>query len=170
MVFRGVLVSFGVFIGGCAGGGLEKADVTSLPPGDAVGAAASGTYDLDLVVKECKGSCGPIDAGIFTVSLCDVGDVDHAEAIVTQTDGALVLESEGLVVEHLEGGIDANGAFVIGGYGTDQGGDVELFVLGTGTLAGDLFQGGAESRGRGAIDGESFDCTAIYDVSGARVP
>jgi hypothetical protein len=154
--------------GGGSGGTLEREDVTDIPPGDAVGSEVSGEYELELYTTDCLGRCPVIEAGIFVVTLCDVGELDSADASVTQADGELVLDSTGLVIDRLTGGIAADGTFEIGGWGTQYGGAVEIVVLSTGTADGESFTGTAESRGRGEVEGELIDCTVMYDVTGTR--
>ena len=162
-----VLVGIIALVAGCAGGGLQRSDVEDLPAGDAVGTAASGDYGLELYTRSCSGTC-LVHSGGFTASLCDVGQIDDTTLTVTQQDGALVMQSDGLVLDRLTGGLDADGTFDVGGWGTQQGGEVEVEVRSSGTLAGDAFTGTAESRGHGHVGGEHVDCTARYDLSGAR--
>jgi hypothetical protein len=162
------LVGLLLLVGCGSTGTLERGDVTDIPPGDAVGSAVSGEYELELYTTDCIGDCS-VDVGSFDVSLCDVGDLDYVDASVTQDDGALVLDAEGLVIERLTGGISADGTFEIGGWGTQYGGDVEVVILSTGTASGDDFSGTAESRGRGEAEGQNVDCTAMYDVTGTRL-
>ena len=150
--------------------GPDRDDVSDIPAGDATGTTATGEYELQLYTADCLGDCPVIRSGIFSVSLCDVGEVDEQTVDVTQTDGRLVMIGEGLQVERLTGGVDADGTFEVGGWGTQNGGDVEVAILSTGTLAGARFTGTAESRGHGSIDGQSIDCTAVYEVAGAREP
>lgn len=150
------------------GGGLTTQDVENIPPGTGVGAEASGDYELQLVTLDCLGNCPVIRSGIFTVTLCDVNDGDSAEVSVVQTDGELVMDAEGLVIERLTGGIDVGGEFTVGGWGTQQGGAVTTIVRSTGTLVGNTFTGTAESRGVGNLEGQAIDCTAVYDVRGTR--
>lgn len=167
--FSQVLVLFGLatLVAAC-GGGLEREDVASIAPGDAVGSAASGEYELELYTTDCRGSCG-VDAGFFSVSLCDVGELEYESVEVTQTDGRLVLVGEGLIVERIMGGINRDGSFEIGGWGTQHGGEIEVLVRSTGRLSEDGFTGTAESRGHGRVEDSSVDCTASYEIAGARI-
>lgn len=152
----------------CGGDGLGREDVENLPAGSAVGSAASGTYALELVTRECRGRCPVIDGGWFEVSVCDVGEVDDAELVVTQTDGALEIAADGLVLERLEGGIDDDGGFTVGAWGTEHGGDMTIAIRSDGTFAGGRITGSAESHGQGEIEDTRVDCTAIYELSGQR--
>lgn len=144
---------------------LERPDVDGLPVGTATGAAATGSYELTLVTTACAGSCR-----ISTISLCDVNDADDASVEVTQDDGALVMLADGLVLDRLSGGLDADGQFLVGGWGTEQGGDVEILVQSQGTVADGHITGTATARAHGSYDGHGFDCTTVADVTGDRAP
>jgi hypothetical protein len=157
-----------VFVAACGGGGLAREDVADLPPGGGQGASASGSYDIELYTRSCSGKCS-IEVDGFTFGLCDVGEVDTASLEVTQTDGRLVMDADGLVLDRLSGGIEADGGFTVGGWGTEEGGAVEVRVLSTGSLTGAVITGTAETRAVGSYEGESVDCTAIFDVTGARL-
>ncbi|MBK9034858.1 MAG: hypothetical protein IPL61_26945 [Myxococcales bacterium] len=157
---------------GCGGGPgdlLERVDVADLPPGDATGADATGSYDLTLYTSACAGRC-TVKVGSFTASLCDVGEVDHGGADVTQTDGRLVLDTSSLALDRLAGGLDGDGTFVVGGWGTQQGGAVEVLIRADGALADGAITGVATARAHGAVDGQAIDCTSSYEVTGARAP
>ena len=72
-----------VAIAACgSGGGLSKEEVQNIPPGTAVGTAASGRYDLELYTVACSGQCQVRNNGL-TGSACDVGNVDTASVQVT---------------------------------------------------------------------------------------
>jgi len=149
-----------------AEGGLTTEDVENIPAGTGTGSTASGDYELELFTRDCIGLCPVIESGFFTISLCDVNDGNDADVTVVQTDGALVMDADGLVVERLTGGIDLGGGFTVGGWGTESG--VTTIVKSTGTLDGNTFTGTAEARGVGTVHGEVIDCTALYDVTGTR--
>ncbi len=150
------------------GGGLARDDVDHLPAGTGTGTAASGEYRVEMLTIDCLGTCPVVHSGPFSASTCDVDQLDHPDLDVTQTDGALVMDAEGLVVDRLAGGIDADGRYVVGAYGTQASGDVDVFVRSTGTLDGEHFTGMAESHGVGSVNGTAIDCTAIYEVTGER--
>ncbi|MBZ0231676.1 MAG: hypothetical protein K8M05_04950 [Deltaproteobacteria bacterium] len=152
--------------GGGAVGDLEPEDVSALPEGDAVGTAASGSYELELYTTACVGRCPVIRTGLGAVSLCDVGELDFPEVDVTQTDGHLDMITYGLFPDRLEGGLHADASFVVGGWGTRYGATV--VVRADGTLAGETITGTAEARQYGSYDGTDFDCTTVYELGGER--
>lgn len=164
---RPLLFALALLAPACGSDGLERSDVEDLAPGDATGSDASGVYELELFARDCLGSC-LVRAGVITASLCDAGELATEIVEVTQTDGRLVMDSAGLVVERITGGIDADGSFEVGGFGTQYGGSVAVAVYSSGTLEGDRFTGTAQSRGSGSVEGNSIDCTAIYEISGVR--
>lgn len=149
--------------------GLTRADVEHLPPGTATGTQASGAYELEMLTVACHGTCPVIHLHGFSAPTCDVNELDDAELEVTQTDGALVMNADGLVVDRLTGGIDADGSYRVGAYGTEAGGEVAVLVRSTGQLAGAQFTGMSEARMVGLIGSTRVDCTTIYEVTGARV-
>jgi hypothetical protein len=153
----------------CSGGAaLTPADVVDLPPGTATGTAASGTYDLELYTVACRGQC-MVRNGNLTGSACDVGEVDTAILAVTQRDGALDMDADGLIFERLEGGLDADGRFTVGGYATAQAGAVIAMVLADGALTAEGFTGTATQRAHGSASGLDFDCTAELELTGRRL-
>jgi hypothetical protein len=151
---------------GTPGDGLVPADVFEIPSGDAVGAAASGEYDLETYTTACLGNCSPVRIGLSLVSLCDVGDTDYPGVDVTQNDGKLAMITFGIFPDRLDGALDASGTFTVGGAGTRY--DVPFVLLATGTLLADELVGTVESRTYGTIDGQSFDCTAVAELTGVR--
>lgn len=152
----------------CGGDELTRADVEDLPPGDATGDAASGTYELALYTTSCHGTCR-LRVGSFVVTVCDVGDLDESTITVTQRDGELVMDTPDLRVNRLRGGIGADGAYEVGGWATQGGGAVEVLVHAAGRVEGDRVAGVARSHSRGAVDGHEVDCASTYEIDGARV-
>jgi hypothetical protein len=96
-----------VLLAACGGADpLDKDQVVGIPAGTARGTAASGTYAAHLQVTACSGTCTP--------RVCEVGRQLDADAAVTQVDGRLTFDAGGVP---LAGGIDADGGFVVGGWG-----------------------------------------------------
>ena len=107
---RRALVSLAVLAllggAGCGGDGptLGRADVTGLPPGDAVGSTFSGSYLVEsgaITGCNCRvGSCAAISGTAGAVTT------------VVQQDGVLTMTNAN--VETSVGGIDADGTFSVG--------------------------------------------------------
>lgn len=158
-------------LGACSGGdsSLDKSVVTQLPSGDASGTAASGEYQVQLYTSACSGDCTYSYLG-FTVSGCDVGDTDDATLTLTQTEGHLQadIDNGGLLVTRLEGGLWQDGTFDIGGYATQQGGEVEITARASGTLGVDAVTGTVQAHASGSVDGDHVRCTATYDLTGSH--
>jgi hypothetical protein len=156
-------------LAGCGSGlqDLTRDMVEDLPAGDATGSAASGTYSLQLYTTRCRGTCHVTVDG-FSASFCDVGQEDDTMVTVTQTDGALALSSSGLILDRLTGGLFSSGHFVVGSWGTQNGGTVEVEVEAIGDFTGDAYSGEAVSYGHGSVDGHDIDCMAEYEITGLR--
>lgn len=154
--------------GGLGDGALTPSDVTGIPPGTATGNAASGLYDVELYTVGCRGACEARN-GDLTGSICDVGEVENATITVTQLDGDLRMDVDGLIYDRLEGSLDADGTFVVGGYVTARAGAVEAMVLAEGSVTASAFAGTGLQRARGSNDGVSFDCVSDYELTGRRL-
>ena len=168
----GVFSMVAGLLGGCSGGGdpaLDKDVVTSLPSGDATGSDADGDYQVQLYTSACSGDCKYTYLG-FDVSGCDVGHTDSATLTLTQVDGHLQADVNGssLLVTRFEGGLWQDGSFDIGGYSTQQAGDIEVTARATGSLSGDTVTGTAKAHAWGSVDGSGVNCTATYDLTGSR--
>jgi hypothetical protein len=148
----------------CGGDGLalDRDEVTSIPDGTGTGTAATGLWVGTLTTTSCSGTCF-----VRGFSLCDVGELDEYELDIVQTDGRLVIESD-LDTPSMAGGIDADGAFRVGGYATELGGMVELLSETTGQLTGDTFTGTVIASSDGSFDGEAFTCNVEYTTHGER--
>jgi len=169
-----VLGLTGLLAAACGGGGdggyLAKDTVTSLPAGDATGSGFAGVYEVELYTSDCSGRCPTIDYGLFTWSICDVGDKVDDEVQVSQTDGLLQVDSDGsLMVTRLSGGIYGDGTFDVGGWSTEEGGDVQIFARAEGALADLDITATAKARAVGRAEGVSINCTATYEISGNLV-
>lgn len=152
--------------GGADTAGLDPAEVENIGPGNASGQAFSGVFELEVRTVACDGSCSA-STGLFTASLCDVGDVDYETVLINQHDGVLQVEwSE--PVSRLRGGIDANGSYEVGGYGTQSGGDLEISVRVDGAIDGPDLTGTARSWSVGAIDDDRVDCVGDHEITGSR--
>jgi hypothetical protein len=150
---------------GCDDGlALDRDDVTSIPPGTGAGTAASGRWLGRLTTTACHGSC--LVSG--RVSICDVGDIDEYDFVLTQMDGHLVIEAEGLRTPSMVGGIDLDGSFRVGGYATQLGGSVITLSETLGVVEGQTFTGTARASTEGSYDDEDFACDAEYTTHGER--
>src|SRR5512134_3137938 len=164
---RAVVVSALAVAPACGGGGggdLDPDVVTNLPPGDGTGTAATGRYSMESVTTGCDGSCA-IEVDGFVYSACDIGARQDEDAEVTQTDGALAIDVEDSdYVSQLDGGIDADGSFEVGGLVTQQGGEITITARSIGVLTGNTMIGTA----RLWIKGMGLDCDVDVDVEGTR--
>ena len=154
-----------IFLVACGGNDdLDIDTVTTLPPGDATGTAASGNWNVESLTVGCDGSCSTqIDGFLF--SACDVGTRLDDNASLTQTDGRLVIDVDNSdYVSRLEGGLDADGSYDVGGFRTQQGGSITITARSTGTLTGDTMTGTA----RLLVSGNDLDCLIDVDTSGER--
>ena len=104
---------------GCGDGGLDPFSVTTIPDGNATGTAASGIYDIEIRTVDCDGICAG-SSGIFSLSFCDIGDVDQETITITQSDGHLSIDWDE-PISRLEGGLDQSGQYDVGGVGTQGG-------------------------------------------------
>ena len=157
---------FLVAVAACGGGGgdLDPDVVTELPPGDGTGTAATGTYEMSTVTTDCAGSCR-IEVEGFPYSACDIGTRLDETAEVTQTDGLLVVDvDDSNYVSRLEGGIDADGSYEVGGLRTQNGGEVVITARSVGTVTGGTWTGTA----RLLVKGMGLNCTIEADASGTR--
>ena len=148
-------------------GDLSPDAVQGIPAGDALGSAHSGEYSLDLRITECSGACGPFRVSGFLVTLCDVGDTDFMYVDVTQSDGALSIDTDDLP-SRFEGGVDADGRFDVGGYATQFGGALQITARSQGSIEGDTLEATLRSRTVGSFEGQSADCIGVREVTGTR--
>jgi hypothetical protein len=148
---------------------LTREEVENLPAGDATGTSISGDYELEFYTTACKGMCPLIDMGLYSISLCDVGHTDDASVSVTQTDGRLVIIGSSLMVQRMEGGLDQDGSFQVGGYATQSSGSVEVATLSSGSInPQSQLSATAETHAWGAIDQTQVNCTALFEITGQR--
>lgn len=145
---------------------LDRDTVTSVPPGNAEGSGFSGLYSVEVRTTNCEGGCA-FDTEWFTVSVCDVGEVETALVQMTQDGGSLKAEWEE-PLSLLEGGIQSSGAFDMGGFGTQNGGELEITLRVVGTIDDAKLEATARSWTVGSIQGGSLDCVGHYTVSAPR--
>jgi hypothetical protein len=153
-------------IAACGGGAddLDPDVVTTLPPGDATGSAATGTYAMESITTGCSGTCA-IEVDGFTYSACDIGTRLDELAEVVQADGALTIDiDDSDYVSRLSGGLFADGSFDVGGLRTQQGGQVTITARSAGTLVGAAMTGTARLH----VTGMGLDCRIEAEVTGAR--
>ncbi len=149
-------------------GDLTPDAVRTIPDGDASGAAWSGAYEIEIRTVECSGTCGPFTVGIFSASVCDVGDVDTERVEVVQTEGHLQIDTSDLP-SRFEGGVFANGSFDVGGYATQFGGELEISARGEGTIdPSGRIEATIRSRTWGQVEGQGADCLGVREVTGVR--
>ncbi|MBX3273721.1 MAG: hypothetical protein KF729_25880 [Sandaracinaceae bacterium] len=162
-----ILLSFAVL--GCGGGqDLSPDGVRSIPPGDASGAALAGEYRVRVRVVECAGACGPFSVGIFSSTVCDVGDVDEVSLLVAHDGGRLAIDTDDLP-SRFEGGAFTDGSFDVGGYATQFGGGLEITARSLGTIdASGRIEATVRSRTWGRIGEQSADCYGVREVVGTR--
>jgi hypothetical protein len=149
------------------GGGLTPDDVRSIPPGDATGNALSGEYEVTRTTRACSGRCAATVSG-FLVAVCDVGEIVDSRVTVTQTDGDLEVLVDDDVPALYRGGIQADGAYDLGAYATQNGATIEITVRSQGTITASSLTGTARSATWGSIEGQSLDCAGEYEVRGLR--
>ena len=150
---------------------LDKDKVTNIPPGTAKGSAYSGEYRVTLTTTSCAGTCPVFLGGLYAI--CKEGASDTENATVTQQDGKLTVHSKGLMVNSVSGGVNADGNFDVGGFGTQQSGKVAVTARVSGTIAkSGAITGTARTRGNGVVNDGATDvtiaCTASYALSGKK--
>lgn len=160
---------------------LARDVVESIPEGDAAGEAFSGSYQTRATIISCAGSCGPIDTGGTTYDVCE-RDAESIEWItVYQEDGTLRVDLDddghiginldGYVPVRLNGGIDADGSWDIGGYGTKFGGKLESTARARGTVEMDEpLEGTVEVRVFGAVSETDIDCHMTQRLVSLEAP
>lgn len=149
---------------------LDRESVTSIPPGDAVGTAYTGTYETQLDVKACSGVCPDINIGAESYSICAEGQ-QYAEILdVSQEDGYLEVYLDlGFIETSMSGGIYRNRNFEVGGFTASSYGEVDLTTLTKGVfLPGERLNGQVRVLGIGEFGGVFIDCKMLMDLSGTK--
>lgn len=149
--------SLAIACGGGADGPLDKDGVTGLPTGSGTGAAASGSYQAELRTLGCSGTC--------PTGSCREGSVASGTLSLVQRDGYLSMTAAGAL---LEGGIDADGAYLVGGWTTIQSGAVQQAFRSDGVYTGNGFSGAIEARRWGTLEGQAVDCTESGTITATR--
>jgi len=163
------LIALAFLLGACGGpGDLSPDAVRSIPDGDGSGAALTGEYSVEIRTIECRGSCGPFAVGIFSASVCDVGDVDTERVSVVHEGGHLRIDTSDLP-SRFEGAAFQDHSFDVGGYATQFGGALEITARALGTIdeRGEL-DATIRSWTGGEVEGENADCIGVREVTGAR--
>lgn len=136
---------------------LDRESVSDLPPGTAVGSAASGDYTAEIRTTGCSGAC-PAGA-------CREGSVASGTLAVVQRDGYLSMTALGGL---LEGGIENDGSFEVGGWTTVQAGALQQAFRSSGVHTGNGFNASIEARRWGMSEGVSVDCIQSGIITGTR--
>lgn len=152
---------------------LGRDVVTSIPLGDAVGDAFTGDYQARATTVSCAGECGPVMIGGTTYSVCE-RDAETVEWVtVDQQDGVLRVDLDddghiginlnGYVPVRLHGGIDADGSWDVGGFGTKFGRSLESTARARGVIRpNEPFEGTVEVKTIGAVEGTEVDCHTTH--------
>ena len=152
---------------------LDREVATSIPDGDASGNTFSGNYQMRSTVVSCVGACGPIEIGGTTDAVCE-RDLEFVEWVSVYQDGGSLrvdldddghigINLNGYVPVRLLGGIDADGGWDIGGYGTKFGGTLESVARARGTVD-ETLAGTLEVQSFGIVEGAEVDCHAVHDI------
>jgi hypothetical protein len=154
-----------LLVAACGGSSdLDRDAVTNIPPGDATGTAMTGAYRMETITTDCDGECSTNIGGAI-YSACDVGTRLEDTVMVTQTDGALRIDVEDSdYVSRMEGGLDASGAYDVGGVKTQLGGQITITARTQGTITGPALTGIARLR----VTGQGLSCRIETEVSGVR--
>ncbi len=148
---------------------LARDVVESIPEGDAAGDVFSGSYETLATVISCAGACGPIDVGGTTYEVCE-RDAESIEWITVYQDGGglrvdldddghIGINLDGYIPVRLRGGVDADGSWDVGGYGTKFGDDLESTARARGTAeAGKPLEGTVEVHVFGVVANTETDC------------
>jgi hypothetical protein len=172
--FRATACWLSLSLAACApdatGGGVP---VTELSDGDATGSAASGFYAFETVTTSCAGKCS-LAFGDISISVCEVGDRVGATATVVQTEGHLRIDSDDSdYVSRLEGGIDADGSFDVGGERTQGGTAITSSIRALGAISNTSvvnagLTGTVQGHIHGDYEGERIDCRLVAELTGER--
>jgi len=148
---------------------LDRDVVESVPEGDAVGDDFSGSYETLATAVACVGECGPIEAGGTTSVVCSpyaeskewitLFQEDGSLRIDLDDDGHIGINLDGYVPVRLNGGIDSDGTWDVGGYGTKYGGRLESTARIRGMVqAGEPLEGTVEVHIFGVVEDTETDC------------
>lgn len=160
---------------------LDREVVESVPEGDAVGDGFSGSYETLATAVACVGECGPIDTGGTTSVVCSpyaesmewitAYQEDGSLRIDLDDDGHIGINLDGYVPVRLNGGIDADGTWDVGGYGTKFGGRLESTARVRGTVQeGAPLEGTVEVHVFGIVDEIEVDCQMTSSLVSLPAP
>lgn len=142
----------------------ETASATDSGEGPTTSNGLSGAYDVMSRTVACNGDCSA-SAGIWgIVSYCDVGEMATDYVRVNQEGGALTIDlSQGQV----QGAIEENGRFSVGGAATEGGGMVELNAVADGQFQGRHvgFTAQLSFTAIGQIEGDVIDCKGEIELT-----
>jgi hypothetical protein len=138
---------------------LDRAeDATDISSGSGMGTAASGDYFAEIRTTSCAGTC--------PAGSCREGNVANGMIELVQRDGYLSMTAVGAL---LEGGIERDGSFDVGGLTTLDGGALEQTFRSDGVHTGNAFNGSISARRRGTTsNGQTIDCTETGIIDGTR--
>ena len=136
---------------------LDREAVSNLPTGSGIGTTASGNYEAEIRTTGCSGTC--------PAGSCREGAVASGTLAVIQRDGYLSMTAYGGL---LEGGIEKDGSFDVGGWTTVQAGALQQAFRSSGVHTGNGFNASIEARRWGSSEGQDIDCTESGIISGTR--
>jgi|GEM_PF-2079846 len=160
---------------------LDPDVVTSIPEGDASGDAFTGAYQTRAVVISCAGACGPVEVAGTQYAVCE-RDAESVEWVsVLQEDGKLRVDLDddghiginldGYVPVRLNGGIDADGRWDVGGYDTKFGDALESTARARGTAQpGEPLEGTLEVHSYGLVGETEVDCHSTHRLTSVDAP
>lgn len=168
-------IAIALAVSGCSSDGSSDDEtsidaVTTIPAGDAAGKKASGTYSIELYTSACSGRCSA-PTQPWEITFCDVGNRDDETIEVAQDDGELRIDGDDDgYVSRLDGGINVDGTFDVGGHATNSGGAVRSTARVDGMLEDDgSISALVTARVWGEVDGHSVNCAIEYELEGERV-
>lgn len=153
-------IATGSFLLACGGtdDGLDRDTVTDLPSGSGTGTAASGNYRAEVRTTGCSGVCQP--------GACREGSVSGGNLALVQRDGYLSMTAPGGV---MEGGIEKDGSFEVGGWTTIQSGALQQAFRSDGVHTGSGFSAQTEARRWGTYENLMIDCTESGILTATRL-
>lgn len=160
---------------------LDREVVESVPEGDAVGDGFSGSYETRATAQACVGECGPIEVGGTMSVVCSpyaeseewitAYQEDGSLRIDLDDDGHIGINLDGYVPVRLNGGINADGTWDVGGYGTKFGGRLESTARVRGTVQeGEPLAGTVEVHVFGTVDETEIDCQMTSSLVSFEAP
>lgn len=152
---------------------LDADVVTSLPEGDAMGDAFSGSYETRSTITSCVGACGPFEVAGIRSMACERDDESVEWVTAYQDDGALRVDLDddghiginvdGYAPVRLNGGINADGSWEVGGVGSKFGGELEATARARGRVRpGEPLEGTLEVQVLGVVGTTEVDCHATH--------